>query len=58
MVNWSAVDVQNFSVANSDSHELLSILMARVSIKWIRLFLGFVLPVKDILGVSLKGLNF
>ena len=58
MVNWSAIDVQNFSVANSDSHELLSILMARVSIKWIGLFLGFVLPVKDILGISFKGLNF
>ena len=58
MVDWSTIDVQDLSIANGDSHELLSISLAWISVKWISLFLGFVLPVEGFLGISLKSSNF
>ena len=54
--NVSTVDVENLSVANSDSHELVTVLNKWVSIKWISLLLCLNLPVGNLLGISLQSL--
>jgi len=54
--NVSTVDVENLSVANSDSHELVTVLNNWVSIKWISLLLCLNLPVGNLLGISLQSL--
>ena len=44
VVNWSVIDVNNLSVADSDSHELVSILDNRVTVDWVSNSLSFVQP--------------
>lgn len=44
VIDWSTVDINNFSIAYCNSHELLSILYDWVSIEWIFFFLGFIQP--------------
>lgn len=44
VVNWSVVGIDNLSVADSNSHELVSILDNRVTVDWVSNSLSFVQP--------------
>jgi hypothetical protein len=44
VVDWSPVNINNFSIANRDSHELVSVPDNRVSVEWVLFFFSLIQP--------------